>query len=160
MVEKDFEKINSLNSPQFELNEKFEEGLEYSYYEGLWDSIPNFGELNSLKSGITKGIDLDESSRDSDYGLIFDGFIRLEKDGVYTFHITSDDGSQLEIGNELVIDHDGHHSIETKTVDLPLSEGYHEISLDYFQARGGLGLRLEIVGPDGNTLHSDIYVHK
>ncbi|WP_318345474.1 sugar-binding domain-containing protein [Flagellimonas baculiformis] len=160
VAQKRFEKIDSLNPPQFVLGEEFEEGLAYSYYQGQWDNLPDFGELESSGSGITNTIDLGKATRGSDYGLTFEGYIRLKEDGVHTFHLTSDDGSKLWIADELVIDHDGHHSMETKTIDLPLQKGYHKLSLHFFQAGGGSGLDLKVIGPDGRELPKKIYVHK
>ncbi|MDR5589038.1 sugar-binding domain-containing protein [Christiangramia sp. SM2212] len=152
IVQKNFEKVSSFKSPQFNLSQNFDKGLKYSYYEGIWDSIPDFENMNAVKSGIATDIDLKESSRDSDFGLTFSGLIRIDQNGVYTFNLTSDDGSSLSINDEFKIDHDGHHSMETKTLDLALEKGYYKIALDYFQARGGLGLNLEIIGPDGKIL--------
>lgn len=160
VAQKRFEKTDSLNPPQFGLDEEFQAGLEYSYYQGQWDNLPDFGELEPLESGITGTIDLSGTERDSNYGLTFEGYIRLRKSGIYTFHLTSDDGSQLRIADELVIDHDGHHGMETKTVDLPLQKGYHKFSLHYFQAGGGAGLNLKIIGPEGRDLPKENYVHK
>ncbi|WP_299156034.1 sugar-binding domain-containing protein [uncultured Christiangramia sp.] len=160
IVQKDFEKVNAFKSPQFKLSENFDRGFKYSYYEGIWDSIPDFEKMNAVKSGITTSINLKESSRDSDFGLTFNGLIRINQNGVYTFNLTSDDGSRLSINDEFKIDHDGHHSMETKTLDLALEKGYYKISLDYFQARGGLGLNLEIIGPDGKILPAGNYHHQ
>lgn len=159
VVQKKFKKIDSLNPPQFKLDENFKKGLNYSYYHGKWDNLPDFSELESLESSITSAINLSKATRDSNYGLTFDGYIRLEKDGIYTFHLTSDDGSALRIADKLVIDHDGHHAMETKTIDLPLQKGYHKLSLHYFQAGGGLGLNMKIIGPDGEELPENSYAH-
>lgn len=159
IVEKDFEKVSSFNSAQFKLDESFEKGLEYSYYEGIWDSIPDFENMKAMENGVAETINLEKSPKESDFGLTFNGLIRIDQKGVYTFHLTSDDGSSLAIGDQFTIDHDGHHSMETKTLDLALEKGYYKISLEYFQARGGLGLDLKIIDPDGKRLSPVIYFH-
>lgn len=159
VTQKRFEKADSLNPPQFQLGEDFQKGLKYSYYQGQWDYLPDFSQLESLKSGIADGIDLNKATRESDFGLTFDGYVRLMEDGIYTFHLTSDDGSMLWINDKKVIEHDGHHAMDTKTIDLPLQKGYHKLSLHYFQAKGGLGLDVKIIGPDGKDLSKDNYVH-
>ena len=159
VTQKQFEKVDSLNPPQFQLGDNFQEGLKYSYYQGQWDYLPDFSQLESLKTGIADSIDLDKATRESDFGLTFDGYVRLIEDGIYTFHLTSDDGSMLWINDKKVIEHDGHHAMDTKTIDLPLQKGYHKLSLHYFQAKGGLGLDVKIIGPDGRNLSKDNYVH-
>ena len=40
-----------------------------------------------------------------------------------------------------------------------MGKGYHKLSLHYFQAKGGLGLDVKIIGPDGSNLSKDNYVH-
>lgn len=39
-------------------------------------------------------------------------------------------------------------------------KGYHKLSLHFFQAGGGSGLNLKIIGPDGRDLPKENYVHK
>jgi signal transduction histidine kinase len=73
-------------------------GLHYRCYEGSWDVLPDFTLLRPVKTGTAAGFDLDLRSRKESVGMEFDGFIRLPQDGVYMFHVTSDDGSRLLLG--------------------------------------------------------------
>jgi hexosaminidase len=83
----------------------------------------------------------------SGFGLELSGFIRVPRQGIYTFYLSSDDGSRLEIGGRVVVDHDGYHSESVKTGQVGLRRGWHPISVRYFQGGGGMALRLEVEGP-------------
>ncbi len=73
----------------------FEPGLRYDYYEGIWDALPDFSQLVPVHSGVTANLTLTPRQRDNYYGLRFTGFLQITESGDYTFHLTSDDGTQL-----------------------------------------------------------------
>ncbi len=62
--------------------------------------------------------------------------------GEYTFRLRSDDGSELFIGNTLVIDHDGLHGASDKDGTIQLTAGRHDLRVNFFEAGGGQELRL------------------
>jgi alpha-L-fucosidase len=118
-------------------------GFSYKYYEGVWNNLPDFSKLIPIKTGTVDRINLEIRQRDHNYGLLFDGWINVPETNVYTFYLASDDGSRLIIDSQTVIDYDGVHGAEEKSVELPLAAGWHKISLQYFQQEIGQGLKLE-----------------
>lgn len=124
-------------------------GLTYKYYDGIWTKLPDFTKLSALKSGTVYKFSLDNivSTRD-EFALSFDGMIQINRDGTYEFYIQSNDGSKLFINNQLVIDHDGPHGADIeKTGRITLSKGIYPLKLNYFQAGGGMYLRVQYSGP-------------
>jgi signal transduction histidine kinase len=77
-------------------------GLDYRCCEGVWESLPDFQKLQPVRTGIATNINLSARTRDGAVGLEFTGFLAVPKDGVYTFYVASDDGSQLSIGDASV----------------------------------------------------------
>ncbi|MCK7537952.1 MAG: PA14 domain-containing protein [Marinilabiliales bacterium] len=77
------------------------------------------------------------------YGLEFRGFIRVLKDGVYTFFVSSDDGSRLWIGDTLVVDNDGLHGMTLRSGDIALGAGLHPVTVRYFNKTGDRELKVE-----------------
>jgi len=118
-------------------------GFSYKYFEGVWNNLPDFSKLTPLKSGTVDRINLEIRQREHNYGLVFDGWINVPATNVYTFYLASDDGSRLIIDSQTVIDYDGVHGAEEKSVELPLAAGWHKITLQYFQQEIGMGLKLE-----------------
>ncbi len=71
------------------------------------------------------------------------GWLRLEAPWRGTFELTSDDGSRLAIGGEIVIDHDGRHGpTARRSAELALPAGLHPLRIDHFDAGGNRVLRL------------------
>ena len=74
-------------------------GLDYAGYEGndLY-VLPDFSSLSPVIKGVATNFDLSYRTRGENCGLTFDGFIQIGKPGIYTFYLTSDDGSRLYAG--------------------------------------------------------------
>jgi alpha-L-fucosidase len=122
-------------------------GLTYAYYEGTWDRLPSFEALAPVAAGTAPSADLTPARRAEHFGLRFTGFVNVPADGVYTFHVDSDDGSRVYIGEALVVDNDGLHSAQEVSGSIALAAGPHPVSVAYFQATGGRTLGLGISAP-------------
>ena len=120
--------------------------MTYSYYEGNWQNLPDFSKLKPKATGQASDFDLGVALRKDDCGLKFDGFVKIEKDGNYSFYTTSDDGSKLWINDKLVVDNDGIHPPQTKAGKLKLTKGMHKLTVGVFNASAGFELGVEIEG--------------
>jgi len=69
--------------------------LNYAYYEGSWDRLPDFDKMKPRASGKASGFDLSLARRQNDMAMTFEGYLRIDRDGEYRVHLTSDDGSKL-----------------------------------------------------------------
>jgi hypothetical protein len=124
------------------------QGLHYSYYEGKWDSMPDFKGLVPVKQGRAATPDLSGiPTRQDYYSVQFRGYVNISETGVYTFYTVSDDGSQLYIGDEKVVDNDGCHGDLERSGDRALAVGRHAFTLNYFQNSSGKTLQVYIKGP-------------
>ncbi len=72
--------------------------------------------------GTLANFDISMKRGKEEYAFVFDGWIRIPLDGVYTFYLSSDDGSRLYIGDQLTVDNDGLHGEIEKSKDLPLTK--------------------------------------
>ena len=122
-------------------------GLSYKYYEGTWPKLPDFGKIKPAASGVAPGFSLAVRKRDDNFGMAFTGYVRIPKDGTYTFFSTSDDGSRLFIDGKQVVDNDGLHGMIEKSGAVKLTAGIHTIRLIFAQGVGGRGLRVSYQGP-------------
>lgn len=84
--------------------------------------------------------------------LVFDGYFYAPEDGIYHFYTTSDDGSRVYLNDSLLVDNDGIHGYITAEGAAGLRKGYHRMRVEYFEARYGEGLRIEIKGPGDEKL--------
>jgi glucose/arabinose dehydrogenase len=122
-------------------------GLDYKYYHGTWSAVPVFSSLAPVKTGTVSTFDLGPRSQSDNFGFAFSGYINVPTDGVYTFYSSSDDGSQLKIGNTLIVNNDGLHGDSEKSGSIGLKAGKHAISLSYFERTGFEVLKVSYSGP-------------
>lgn len=124
-------------------------GLAWTCYEGMWSSVPDFERLPVAKSGIATTIDIAPRTRDEFVGLRFAGYVRVPQTGVYRFHLSSDDGSRLKIGDAIVVNNDGLHGSVEESGVVALAAGLQPITIEYFNRTGGKELSVAWTGPDG-----------
>ncbi len=122
-------------------------GLRFEYYEGQFEELPNFDALTPAVSGWTGRISLDPAPALDAMALQFDGFIQVPADGVYTFGTRSNDGSQVFIGDTLVVDNGGLHTMRGESGFIALRKGYHPLRVTYFQSGAMYGLEFSYAGP-------------
>ena len=129
-------------------------GLNYALYEGAWDNLPDFSKLKPVKKGVCRGFDLlkIKGDRTNNYGIVFEGYIKVPKSGLYEATLSSDDGSKLYIDGEPVVDNDGLHANEAKKDRIVLEKGLHRIRVEFFQLGGDIALSLDLKTPSGKTI--------
>ncbi len=122
-------------------------GLDYAYYHGTWNSLPDFGALTPVKTGTVANFDLTPRTQNDNFGFRFTGYVNAASDGVYTFYTTSDDGSRLWIGSTLAVDNDGLHGMVEASGRIGLKAGRHALTVTMFENAGGEGLEVRYEGP-------------
>ncbi len=126
--------------------ENLKPGLSYSYYEGVWDSVPDFSKLTPKKRGTTENLDLKFALKKDSFAVQFEGYLHITKKDLYNLWIVSDDGSKLYFNNEVLLNNDGLHSAQSPVVKLvPLNPGYYPIRIQYFERTGDESVTLGTV---------------
>ena len=80
------------------------------------------------------------------------GLISIPIEGQYAFQTRSDDGSMLYIDQQLVVDNDGAHSYQARTGMAVLSEGYHEITVLFYDVGGAAQMEVLWTPMPGSAL--------
>lgn len=121
-------------------------------------------DICTLKSGQTPNVDLLKPTIDwdapEDFGGLQDNYLvqvlanlTIDTAGTYMFRLTSDDGSELVIDDQVVVDHDGLHGPTAKDGSVTLTAGVHALRVNYFEATNGERLTLSWQKP-GQTSFS------
>lgn len=79
---------------------EFLPGLDYACFEN--DAIHSLADLSHLQpvtKGIVQDLDLSVRSRPKAVGLIFTGFLKVPRTGLYTFQLTADDGARFYLSD-------------------------------------------------------------
>jgi uncharacterized repeat protein (TIGR03806 family) len=123
-------------------------GAVYEYYEtGQLSVLPDFNALTPTAVGISADFDISNRFRGDDFAFRFTAKLYAPQSGDYTFWTNSDDGSQLWINNQLVVDNDGLHGPTEVSGGINLAEGYHDIVVTMFERGGGEVLDVHWAGP-------------
>ena len=121
--------------------------LKFKYYEGNWKRIPDFSKMKPRLSGGASSFSVQVGPRRDNFGIRFEGFIQIPRDGSYRFRLGSDDGSRLSINGKRIVDVDGVHPVVYKEQSAQLKKGPHSFVIDFFEAGGGEELFVQFSGP-------------
>ena len=129
-------------------DKEMEPGLQFEGFDGRWDLLPDFATLKPVKTGRadqpTEGAYKTESAEN--YALRFQGFIKIPKDGLYTFYTSSDDGSRIRIGDDFVVNNDGLHGVMKAGGLVRLRQGLHPVEVTFFEQGGDEKLEISWEG--------------
>jgi hypothetical protein len=121
--------------------------VNYEYYEGTWEALPNFDSLTPKHTGLASNFNISPRDQDDNFAFRFRATITISLGGDYSFYTVSDDGSQLFINDNLVVDNDGLHGLQQRSGQVHLDAGQHSITVTYFEKSGGNELYVLYEGP-------------
>jgi hexosaminidase len=119
-------------------------GARYEYFEIEARSVATLDTAHAVRTGVSHALERRGDERAERYGIRLTGYLRVPRDGLYEFSLTSDDGSTLSIADRLVVDHDGPHGAEEKTGMIAVQRGFHPFVLRYAQVGGGAMLTVKV----------------
>jgi len=122
-------------------------GLCYDYYRGRFQRVAELDKHKPVKTGRVRSFVLAEGLPKGGYGIVFTGFIRVPRQGRYTFETSSNNGSVLWIGKHRVVDNDGAHHEKAESGTILLGAGLHPVTVRYFRLGGGHILHVRYAGP-------------
>ena len=123
-------------------------GLAFERFDDVSGStIPDFDALEANETGVVLDANEFPEHPDDNFGLRYNGLIEVPADGQWTFGLTSDDGSRLEVDGRLVVDNDGLHGAEREGGTVELTAGLHALRIDYWEQGGDETLEFDWAGP-------------
>lgn len=118
-------------------------GIGYKYYQPYKDiNLVSSFKTAVVSTGVVDKISLVKKQRAEKFAFEFTGYIKIIKDGMFTFYTQSDDGSKLFIDDEEVVDNDGDHGSTEMSGKAALKKGYHKIRVIYYDGGGGSELKV------------------
>jgi hexosaminidase len=123
-------------------------GLKYQFMQGTFASTNDLTKAAVIDSGVAKSFNPSVLRKNNPgFGVIYNGFIRIDADGLYQFSTRSDDGSVLVIDDQPIVNNDGRHPVAEQGGAVALQKGYHKFTLKYFDAGAVSALRVYITTP-------------
>lgn len=133
--------------PAVENRNGLRQGLSWRAYEGNFFWVPDVTGMTADDTGQADRVSTDVVKDRRNGVLLFEGYLRIPADGVYTFHFNADTGGLLRIHDALVIDADyGYRGGSEVKGSIRLKAGMHPVKLWYMmqqQRKPALTLRWE-----------------
>ncbi|WP_217621794.1 PA14 domain-containing protein [Phaeobacter inhibens] len=119
-----------------------------------WDAEPTHQELVTEIDYENSRESFWEGGSEDTFGVEISGAVQVDEGGTYRFDLGGDDGAQIMVNGQPVVENDGLHAYQTKSGEVQLDPGTHHIEVRYFENYGRAGLKLEWEGPgmDGPEL--------
>jgi hypothetical protein len=93
----------------------------------------------NINIASTTGV-FSNSTRSDTVGAVYDAWLSVPANNLYTLSTESDDGSRLYVGSTLLVDNDGLHGMTKKSAEIGLKAGRHHVRVEFFENAGGAGL--------------------
>ena len=103
-------------------------GLKSDRYDAVFDTIPNFANLNITATEYPTTFALPTTSS-SNYALVQTGFIDVPTKDTYTFSLNTDLAAKFYIGNQVVVK--SVQASGAQTAAIKLMPGKHSVRLEY-----------------------------
>ncbi len=126
--------------------------------DGYWDLIPDFNLLTPAQRGSLATITLPAPVIGADHvGVRYQGYLKVEADGVYRFKATADDRVKVLIAGRLIYDYDSNAARANPAPQgsMSLKAGYHRLEIDYLEQAGGESITVQW-SPVGSNVFSSI----
>jgi len=130
-------------------------GVKAAYYAlPPLDFLPDFSALSPISAQTLPQVNIPStngvfagSGLADNVGAVVTGYLVAPTTGFYTLYLESDDGSKLWIGDSLIVNNDGLHSMVEKSGPVGLQAGLHRVRIEFFERGGGAGLISRYAGP-------------
>ncbi|MDB5128530.1 MAG: beta-N-acetylhexosaminidase [Mucilaginibacter sp.] len=126
-------------------------GLKYQASAGTYVNTTQINPAAVIDTGIAKSFSTALSAFKkafNKYGVVFNGYLKVDVDGNYGFSTASSNGSVLLIDDVAIVDNDGRTGPVEQQGVIPLLKGYHKITIKYVDANtSGSGLRVYMTIP-------------
>jgi len=133
--------------PAVEVIDSLSQGLVAKWYDYAGELCSEIVSAPFKGSYVCDGIYI-PGGVSGNIGLVFEGYINIPEDGIYSFYTYTDDGSLLWIDGQEVVSNDFGHSRLEKSGQAALCKGLHKIGLRYFDHNGGI-LQAGMILPGG-----------
>ncbi|WP_394420811.1 Ig-like domain-containing protein [Tenacibaculum mesophilum] len=129
--------------------------ISYEFYNSypLSNTVDDIPTTGALATGTSTNFNVDQlwalhtPGDHETFSVRYKGLLRIDTDGAYTFYTTSDDGSKLFINGIEVVDNDGPHASQTRSGQITLKSGVHELEVLFYERTGAENLSVEYEGP-------------
>ncbi len=124
-------------------------GVDVRIFRGQWDALPDFSTLRPVAEEQAERVALPDRYGEENVARVYQAYLDVPEDGMWTFALESDDGSRLLVDGIVVVDNDGLHGPTQALGAAALAAGPHALRVEWFNRSGGATLALRFGRPGG-----------
>lgn len=153
--------VGNLSAPSNQvIGGTFYSGLRYRYYEGSFQTMPNFDQLGVLKIGRVDSFSIAPRIVNDFFAFVWEGHLVIPDtvpSGIYNFRMRSDDASRLYFNTHYsptapsIINITNATSSYTTSANIVLGPGAYQMAASFFEISGGENIFIEYRGPATNN---------
>ena len=122
--------------------------LTYNYYEGKWDTLPDFSSIIPVDSGSSNWLEVSKlAKQNEDYGFVFKGNLVVPVTGRYLFDVWFDNGGELFIDGKRILGDVGKNGGGNDRNFVDLTTGEHDFEVSHFQTIWSSSIKISYEGP-------------
>jgi len=122
--------------------------LTYNYYEGKWDTLPDFSSIIPVDSGSSNWLDVSKLAKQGeDYGFVFKGILHVPVTGKYLFDVWFDNGGELFIDGKRILGDAGKNGGGDDRNFVDMAAGEHDFEVSHFQTIWSSTINVSYEGP-------------
>ena len=123
-------------------------GLKYNYYSNyVHTNLSYINGLTPTSTGTTAKCNINIITPGDYFAYKFYGQIMIPTTGTYTFYTTSDDGSNILIDGNVIVNNDYLQGPTERSGQVYLTAGVHDFESNFFEYTGGESMIAQISGP-------------
>ena len=122
-------------------------GIDYKLVKAKLEKLPNWSTVTPAEVGRATSFSIAPFTGNEAFGVQWRSFLKVDREGLYTFTLGSDDGSVLRLAGATVVDNDGQHAYSEKIGRARLLPGVYALEVGFFEAGGARRFEAWIEGP-------------
>ncbi|MBW8682715.1 family 20 glycosylhydrolase [Chitinophaga rhizophila] len=119
-------------------------GLQVQYFDSSFRSVTKLPDTPDSVVNVSNAVIPEGMGKGGKaFGAKIVGYIEVPETAIYSFFLTADDGANLYIAGDKVVDNDGWHAPVQKSGQVALQKGIHPFEIKFVEGGGGYTLKLE-----------------
>ena len=124
-------------------------GLNYYFYQGQWDSLPDFRKMKVNQTGVAdSAFGMNKLPADKNFALVQEGFVEVKEDGYCYFGLNCNGAARfIFAGSTLIEVPPSQNENAINAIVVPLTKGFYTLRIEFVNKVGSPYCHLFYIPP-------------